>query len=151
MPEYIDHGDPNVACESCGALLWLAESKRGDGHGHGHSYSLCCGRGKVKLPVPLMDPPPLLMSLTKNEHPKSKSFLEDIRRYNSMFAFTSLGGKQDHSVNVGRGPYCYRLHGQNYHIMGDLLPKPGQPPAFAQLYIYDPVNEIRNRINAVRY
>ncbi|GJV26544.1 putative PIF1 DNA helicase/replication protein A1-like protein [Tanacetum coccineum] len=49
------------------------------------------------------------------------------------FAFTSMGGKQDTSVNVGQGPYCYRLHGENYHLAGPLLPADGKPAKFAQL------------------
>ena len=35
-----------------------------------------------------------------------------------MFAFTSMGGKIDKSVNQSRGPYCFKLGGQNYHLMG---------------------------------
>ncbi|PWA62908.1 hypothetical protein CTI12_AA360690 [Artemisia annua] len=69
------------------------------------------------------------------EHPKSSSFMDNIRHYNSMFAFTSMGGKQDKTVNVGRGPYCYRIQGQNLHKIATLLPAKGKPPKFAQLYI----------------
>ncbi|GKB34436.1 ATP-dependent DNA helicase PIF1-like protein [Tanacetum coccineum] len=61
-----------------------------------------------------------------------------------------MGGKQDTSVNVGRGPYCYRLHGENYHLAGPLLPADGKPAKFAQVYIFDTENEIQNRIGAVR-
>nr|GEY59524.1 hypothetical protein [Tanacetum cinerariifolium] len=61
----------------------------------------------------------------------------------------SRGGKQDTSANVGRGPYCYRLHGENYHLAGPLLPADGKPAKFAQLYIFDTENEIQNRIGAV--
>jgi hypothetical protein len=31
-----------------------------------------------------------------------------------------------------------------------LLPMPGKEPKFAQLYIYDTDNEIKNRMNAVK-
>lgn len=68
-----------------------------------------------------------------------------------MFSFTSMGGKIDHSVNVGRGPYCFRLHGQNYHRLGSLLPVKDAKPKFSQLYVYDTDNEDQNRIDAVRY
>lgn len=132
-------------------MLWLAESKRGGTQGEKGAYSICCSRGKIKLPVSLKPPPELIKSLLTNNHPKSTSFLDNIRRYNSMFAFTSMGGKIDHSVNNGRGPYCFRMQGENYHMMGDLLPKPNESPKFAQLYIYDKANEVQNRINAVRY
>ncbi|GJZ36303.1 hypothetical protein Tco_0582494, partial [Tanacetum coccineum] len=66
-----------------------------------------------------------------------------------MFSFTSIGAKQDTSVNQGHGAYCYRIQGQNYHRMGTLLPDEGKPPVFAQLYIYDTDNEIQHRINCV--
>ncbi|GKA21881.1 hypothetical protein Tco_0707843 [Tanacetum coccineum] len=114
-----------------------------------NSYSLCCGRGKVTLTNEVLKPPPLLKELITNKHPKSESFIDNIRRYNSMFVFTSMGGKQDTSVNVGRGPYCYRLHGENYHLAGPLLPADGKPAKFAQVYIFDTENEIQNRIGAV--
>ena len=69
-----------------------------------------------------------------------------------MFAFTSMGGKVDDSINKkGRGPYVFRLHGQTYHKIGSLLPEPGAPPKFAQLYIYDTENETENRARALRY
>ncbi|GKB58766.1 hypothetical protein Tco_0914952 [Tanacetum coccineum] len=147
--DYIDHGDPRFECTSCGAMLWFAEKNRGASNTNSDSYSLCCMRGKVKLDVDIMKPPKLLKDLITKQHPKSSSFLENIRRYNSMFAFTSLGGTQDTSVNTGRGPYCYRLHGENKHRIGDLLPEEGKPPKFCQLYIYDTENEIRNRMQAV--
>ncbi|GKD80768.1 reverse transcriptase domain-containing protein, partial [Tanacetum coccineum] len=149
--DYIDHGDPNFSCESCGALLWHSETLRGAANTSSASYSICCGRGKVTLGIELKEPPKLLKDLIKNEHPKSASFIDNIRRYNSMFAFNSMAGHQDTSVNVGRGPYCYRLHGENYHLAGSLLPKTGKPAKFAQLYIYDTENEITNKIKAVRF
>ena len=76
--------------------------------------------------------------------------MDDIRRYNSMFAFKWMAGKQDKTNNNGRAPYCFRIQGKNNHVIGDMLPKPGEKPKFGQLYIYDPPNEIQNRINAVR-
>ena len=97
------------------------------------------------------NPPPFLLDLITGNNPKSDSFIDNIQRYNSMFAFTSIGAKQDTSVNQGYGPYCYRIQGENYHLMGTLLPEQDKQPAFAQLYIYDKANEIQNRINGVRY
>ncbi|CAN7008375.1 unnamed protein product [Brassica oleracea var. botrytis] len=64
-----------------------------------------------------------------------------------MFAFTSMGGEIDASVINGRGPYVFRLHGQNFHRIGSLLPE-GLPRAFAHLYIFDTENEVGNRISA---
>nr|GEW93363.1 hypothetical protein [Tanacetum cinerariifolium] len=80
--------------------------------------------GKVKLDTKLKEPPQLLKDLITNEHHKSMSFIDNIRRYNSMFAFTSMGGKVDDTVNYGRGPFCYRIHGENYHrVDSDGTPK----------------------------
>lgn len=64
-----------------------------------------------------------------------------------MFAFTSMGGIVDKEINMGKGPYVFRLHGQNYHHIGTLLPEEGNKPRFAQLYIYDTENEVANRIS----
>ncbi|XP_031106349.1 uncharacterized protein LOC116011002 [Ipomoea triloba] len=60
-----------------------------------------------------------------------------------------MGGKIDRSINVGTSPPVFRLHGQNFHLIGSLLPQQGQRPKFAQLYIYDTQNEVNNKMNAV--
>nr|GFA90453.1 hypothetical protein CTI12_AA260590 [Tanacetum cinerariifolium] len=59
--------------------------------------------------------------------------------------------KVDDMVNYGRGLFCYRIHGENYHRVGSLLPETGKTPKFAQLYIFDTDNEISNRIKAIKY
>ncbi|PWA46651.1 hypothetical protein CTI12_AA504720 [Artemisia annua] len=72
--DYLDHGDQNVQCKACGAMLWLAESKRGaTNSGNTDSFSICCGRGKVVLPVSLKQPPELLTKLLNGEHRRSNS------------------------------------------------------------------------------
>ncbi|XP_019150113.1 PREDICTED: uncharacterized protein LOC109146916 [Ipomoea nil] len=81
---------------------------------------------------------------------KSKHFLNNIKTYNNMFCFTSMGGRIDKSINTSGGPPVFHLNGQNFHLMGSLLPTEGKAPHFAQLYIYDTQNEIDNRVNAVR-
>ena len=43
----------------------------------------------------------------------------------------------DQSVLNGQGPYSLRIHGAMYHKMGALVPREGQQPSYAQLYIYD--------------
>uniref|UniRef100_A0A2N9HI08 ATP-dependent DNA helicase n=1 Tax=Fagus sylvatica TaxID=28930 RepID=A0A2N9HI08_FAGSY len=62
---------------------------------------------------------------------------------------TSMGGNIDLRVNQGRGPYIFRLNGQNHHRIGSLLPVVGDKPRFAQLYIHDTANEIANRLSAL--
>ena len=57
--------------------------------------------------------------------------------------------KIDKKINNGKGPYCFKLNGQNHYLIGTLTPKEGESPKFCQLYIYDTENEVQNRINAV--
>ncbi|GJV44464.1 ATP-dependent DNA helicase PIF1-like protein [Tanacetum coccineum] len=149
--EYYDHGDPTFECKECHALVWEAEEKKGNPNPKNKGYSICCGKGKVFIKQPLAAPKPLV-DLFLNDDPKSKKFKNNIRTYNIMFAFTSMGGKVDDSINRrGRGPYIFLLHGQTYHSMGSLIPKEGACPKFTQLYIYDTENEVENRARALTY
>ncbi|KAL7583175.1 hypothetical protein Lser_V15G43646 [Lactuca serriola] len=141
--DYFDHGDQIIICQICHAKLWKDESVRGQKKDN-TSYSLCCGYGKVELP-PLKEAPSSYRNLYRSVDSKSKHFMKNIRRYNSMFSFTSMGGKVDSSINKGNAPYIFKLSGQNYHSIGSLLPTPGSRPKFCQLYIYDTENEISNR------
>ncbi|GJW78263.1 hypothetical protein Tco_0139945 [Tanacetum coccineum] len=103
--------------------------------------------GVTLLPIFKGTPPPLNNMLNYN-HPATSKFRDQIRVYNDMFCFTSFGAKIDHSINTGRGPYTFRINGQNYHRMGSLLPKEGIQPKFAQLYFFDTHNESRNHTGA---
>lgn len=49
----------------------------------------------------------------------------------------------------GRGPPIFHIQGQSYHIIGSMLPLPGQNPKFVQLYVYDIENEIQ--YNGISY
>nr|KAJ0204427.1 hypothetical protein LSAT_V11C500276410 [Lactuca sativa] len=145
--DYLDHGDQIVVCQICHAKLWTDESVRGKKK-RNTSYSLCCGYGKVELP-PLKEAPSSYKNLYHSVDSKSKHFMKNIRRYNSMFSFTSMGGKVDSTINTGNAPYIFRISGQNYHSMGSLLPSSGCTPKFCQLYIYDTDNEISNRSTSI--
>ncbi|XP_076890293.1 uncharacterized protein LOC143541329 [Bidens hawaiensis] len=128
----------------CHAKLWKDEARRGRRPSGNNVFFICCSYGKVQLPK-LKKPPPDYISLFSESDAKSKFFLKNIRRYNSMFSFTSMGGKIDKSINKGNAPFIFRLSGQNYHSIGSLLPATGSKPKFAQLYIYDTDNEVSNR------
>jgi hypothetical protein len=75
----------------------------------------------------------------------SKEFKTNIRQYNAAFAFTSLGVQVDHTVTCSSGPYSFRIHGDLHHLSGALMPAPGEPAVFAQLYIHDPMAQLRYR------
>ncbi|KAJ1270274.1 hypothetical protein BS78_06G041800 [Paspalum vaginatum] len=104
---------------------------------------------KIKIP-PSKEPPELLKRLLNYKgDAESRHFLQKIRQYNSMFAFTSTGGNIDKTINKGEGPYVFRVNGQIHHRIGSLLPEPNKIPQFAKLYIFDTKNEIDNRIKAL--
>ncbi|KAF7835735.1 uncharacterized protein G2W53_010594 [Senna tora] len=145
--EYRDIGLPTYECEICGALLWFEERVNKSRNTLHPKFSLCCMQGKVLLPT-VKKPPKLLHNLFNKTDSRSTEFMREIRNYNNMFAFTSMGGEVDHSINNGKGPYVFRLHGQNMHLLGSLLPSDDEPPKFSQLYIYDTDNEVSNRLHS---
>ena len=105
-------------------------------------YHRCCAGGKVKLES-RSDYPDYIKELFRNRH-----FMENIRAYNQMFAMTSLGAEVDNSINMGRGPYVFKISGQLYHRIGSLCPEQNSRPQFLQLYIYDTENEVANRLES---
>ncbi|CAN6891906.1 unnamed protein product [Brassica oleracea] len=144
---YYDDGDPGWNCTFCQAYMWYGERIGKRRRSSNPVFTMCCKRGKVVLPR-LANPPMELMTLLCKGDELSKHYREFIRAYNMMFSFTSLGGKIDHSINNGRGPFVFRMSGENYHRIGDIVPEPGQAPKFSQLYIIDTLNEIKNRLDA---
>ncbi|XP_049293325.1 uncharacterized protein LOC125769003 isoform X1 [Anopheles funestus] len=76
--------------------------------------------------------------------------MQNIRKYNNAFAFTSTGAsirgndnlfvRQDERVAQG-GIYNYRIQGALCHRIGSFAALPGRSPSFAQLYFYDPSSE----------
>ncbi|OMO84718.1 DNA helicase PIF1, ATP-dependent [Corchorus capsularis] len=119
------------------------------GHGPAVASSPSLEPGMVSLPA--RRPTPLFLDglLDPRGGPMSRIFRDNIRVYNSLFQFTSLGAKIDNSVNAGAGPYIFRLNNQTHHKIGPLLPADGVSPQFAQLYIYDCANEVSNGIVSV--
>ena len=61
-----------------------------------------------------------------------------------------MGAQIDHSVMHKTGPFTLRIHGQNAHRIGSLVPQPGRRPQFSQLYIVDTANEVQNRLSTVK-
>ena len=147
--EPLDLGPPTIVCEHCGAQLWYEERTVKSKTPTKPKFSLCYSEGRVELPL-LKEPPPFLGNLLNiNSDQRSINFQLGIRIYNSLFAFTSLGGNADRLVNNGSGPYVFRVNGQTHHRIGSFLPVHGQKPKFAQLYIYETDNEVKNRIDAI--
>ncbi|GAU22698.1 hypothetical protein TSUD_138210 [Trifolium subterraneum] len=140
----INFGLPEITCKWCFAELWFEERAEKARSGPNVEFSICCQKGKVELPL-LKKPPDLLVALINGHDRRSKNFKDNYRAYNSMFAFTSMGGHVIEDINNGGGPPQFILSGQNYHRIGSLLPEAGTTPKFAQLYIFDTENEVENR------
>jgi len=132
-------------------MFWLRECAAGqsslrDGR---VIYNSCCRGGKVVIP-PFRDPPEPIASLARFDGDANcRQFIKNIRQYNCLFAFTSMGANIDRSMNNGRGPPVFKVSGQVHHRIGPLLPANGNSPKFLQLYIYDTANEVKNRFRAL--
>ncbi|KAF8087030.1 hypothetical protein N665_0602s0013 [Sinapis alba] len=135
-------------CPKCGAFFRYNERVSKTRNPRIPVLTMCCMRGKIKLPT-LNEPPEYLMGLLTKDDSISKHFRDNIRPINMMFSFTSLGGKIDNSVNEGKGPRVFKLHGENYHLIGSMKPKANDTAKFSQLYIHDTENEVQNRLSAL--
>lgn len=112
-------------------------------------YNSCCKGGKVVIPPFPPRPEPLASLARFGGDARCNKFMKNIRQYNCLFAFTSMGANIDRSLNDGRGPPVFKISGQIHHRIGSLLPPDGSPPKFIQLYVYDTSNEVANRIQAL--
>ena len=125
-------GPMTRVCQHCRALRFDNESLN------------CCHNGKVSLPL-LSPYPDELRHLLTQKSVESTNFLENIRRYNSAFAMASMGASIVQPP--GRGPYCFRIHGQIYHRSGTLHPPPGKPRTYSQLYILEGQQAVQARLS----
>jgi hypothetical protein len=142
-------GKPEYECSHCHAIFWYAERVRNRQRDSSIVYNNCCKGGKIIIPPYRPRPEPLSSLARLDGDIASKKFIRNIRQYNCLFAFTSMGAQIDNSVNDGRGPPLFKICGQVHHRIGSLLPPDGSSPKFIQLYIYDTANEIQNRMNSL--
>lgn len=118
-------------CTYCTARHWIEEA------GSDGDFELCCKKGDAILEY-LRPPPPVLRGLLDGTDPRSRHFRQHIRSYNSALAFTSVNATRDDRVDLRRGVQAFSIHGELYHLQGPLVPSSQEPPAFAQLFFYDP-------------
>lgn len=109
-----DLGDPIYIYSFCGAYNWFDERSGKNKIKMDLKFSNCCMKGKIVLSL-LKKPHDLLYNLLHGSDHRCDHFSENIRAYNSMFSFTSIGGRVVSSINIGYGPSQFVLSGQNYH------------------------------------
>ena len=118
------YGGPDYRCGRCKASFWYQERVRAASAVTDRRvvYNNCCKGGKVFV-EPFKQPPEFLRELLNFDGPpRSKAFVEKIRQYNCLFAFTSMGATIDRTVNNGGGPNIFKISGSICHRMGSLLP-----------------------------
>ncbi|CAN1837196.1 ATP-dependent DNA helicase pif1 [Linum perenne] len=128
--------------------MWREESTAPTQNHPQPTFYLCCNRGKVRV-APTREPPQYLKQLMTSQDNTSRHFRENIRSYNGVFCFTSLGGAINHNLNrTGGAPYIFSIGGQIFHRLGSLIPPEGKPPKYAQMFVFDTENEIKHRLNS---
>jgi hypothetical protein len=131
-----DCSEMNVICGECGAKHFKEEKPLDK------KFTQCCKKGRVILPLP-KECPQSLAKLMQNDHPKLKRFMQKIRNYNSAHTFASMGAQI--SSTSGRGPYCFRIHGQVYHQTTQVGPT--EKSKYADLYFMDAAQASEFRAN----
>ena len=144
-----DHnlGRMDIRCTGCNALHWtkdLTGSRRP--RGGEASFQSCCMHGQVQI-EPMRVLPEPLNSLMNGDNHEARSFREGLRRWNSIFAFTSIRFNMDNrATEIGGTFQLFQIHGALYHRQGPLVPAGGLEDArFSQIYLYDPADAARAR------
>ena len=127
-------GQMNELCQYCESLRFPNEQRN------------CCHNRKVSL-TQLCEYPESFKELLMGSTQDSINFRNNIRNYNSAFAFASFGSNVD--IPQGHGTYCFRIHGQTYHCTNTLYPNDGEELQYGQLYIIEGSQAINRRLNLV--
>ena len=138
-------GNMEHICGKC-ALMFQDEQHKNIKKNQKMSYLLCCSYGSVQVP-PVSEPPALLRTLLSGNSSTSCHFIQNIRAYNSAFAFALMTFSGHEFAFQGKGSYCFRINGQVYHTISQLLPEPGVAPKFSQLYLHDAATELNAWLN----
>ena len=104
----------------------------------------CCFKGKITLPEIRWPDSESVRSFRKLF--TNSRFMKNIRKYNALFAFTSIGTKE--VKHQGRGPISYCVQGQLTHNIESILPQGESTEQLAQIYIVDIAQQldIRSRM-----
>eukprot|EP00794_Sanderia_malayensis_P017148 gene17148-biopygen14755 len=125
-------------CPHCGAKYFKEE------HNARGKYTKCCMEGKIALP-PIQPPPPDVLGLFEGITDDSRHFLANLRQYNSMMAFASWQAQL--RTHAGRGVPVITIHGKAYHMTGVQEPNENRTAQYAELYIMDTRQAMRQRVD----
>lgn len=103
--------------------------------------AMCYAASKVILPN-IEEPPQPMKNLLTGDHPSSAHFLNNVRRYNTLFQMTSFGAKE---IRKGNFMPTFKIDGQIYHLIGSLLPQSSQNPKFSQIYFISDADQLSLR------
>ena len=142
-----DLGRMDIRCNGCNALHWtreLSASRRPQGGVA--SFQSCCIHGQVQIDRMCQLPEPL-NTLINGDNSEARAFREGLRRWNSIFAFTSIWFNMDNRTSEIGGTFqLFQIYGAVYHRQGPLVPAGGLGDArFSQVYLYDPADAARAR------
>ncbi|XP_074300391.1 uncharacterized protein LOC141631649 [Silene latifolia] len=122
-------------CSYCGAKLFRNES-----------INFCCGQGDIRLTQNSV--PEIMRHLFLGNDANASNFQKFVLFYNSSFAFTSYGVKKDPELtHRNRGIYTFRVQGQFYYFINDVLPTQ-EEPRYMQLYFFDTDVELWHRLRS---
>ena len=125
-----------LQCPLCGSWNFLAESVQ---FGRSRRVTLCCKGGKLSHLPPVPDAPEPLRSWLLGTSAVSRTFRQNIRRYNAAMSFVSFGAQLEIKTGAPSGnapPVCI-VHGAVYHHSHPLRPDEPADAQFAQLYLFD--------------
>jgi hypothetical protein len=90
------------------------------------------------------DPPNKFYDLFTSNLEELIEFLTYVRTFNDKFALISFNVKYDKNLcKRNKGIYTFKVQGQVYHYINDLLPL-DEHPSYLQLYFYDTEHEMQH-------
>jgi len=138
-------GHMDLICSACHALHWQAERPQNRTRAKAGTFQACCKHGDVIVERMRALPEPLNTLMTGQDS-QSRLFRQHIRRWNTLFAFTSISCNANaRTGTTGQGLQLFQIHGAIYHQKGPLVPPGGRDALFSQIYLYNPVEAAQAR------
>ncbi|KAI9081228.1 hypothetical protein K1719_036800 [Acacia pycnantha] len=158
-PSSSNYIQSNISCLSYNSKLTLSPSVQPTSQSVNQKKSVKRSASQIRQVATdlcsRVNTPVTKIRVINNQHEQATRHTEAENNHGCMFRSTYLDdGDACHECQVCGAEmwFAERLKGQNHHFIGSLLPPQGNPPIYAQAYIYDTENEISNRMStASRY